>query len=274
MITASVVLYNNTPVQIENVLQSIERSPIDKVYVIDHSTDESALPVVNKFPKAEYIKHPNEGYGKGNNHGIKKALAEGARYHVVINPDIYWTENVIEQLRDYMDANPDTGLIMPQLKLPDGNLLYACKLLPTPLDLIFRRFMPIKGFVRKNEYNYSLRWSGYDEIMEIPCLSGCFMFMRCTVLEKLGGFDERYFLYAEDIDLSRQIGDLSKTIFYPHVNIIHESNEASHRSLKYFVIHACSLIKYFTKWGWIWDKTRRERNKATIEKLKIQKSIS
>ena len=111
-----------------------------------------------------------------------------------------------------MDSYPDCGLVMPQILYPNGNIQYLCKLLPTPMDLFGRRFIPIRKYQEKSADRYELHFTGYDKVMEVPSLSGCFMFMRVDILKKVSGFDERFFMYAEDLDLCRRIGEISKTM--------------------------------------------------------------
>ena len=267
MITASVVLYNTPAEEVDQVLSSLETSSVDLVYVIDHSANDSARPIVGKYRKARYEKHSNGGYGSGHNQGIRKALEAGSTYHAVVNPDVFWEGDAVGQLVSFMEEHPRCGLVMPRILFPNGEIQYLCKLLPTPMDLIGRRFIPLKGYTKRHNYHYEMRWSGYDKVMEIPCLSGCFMFMRCDVLREVGGFDERFFLYAEDIDLCRRIGEKSLTMFYPGVSVYHAYRRESYKSFKFLKIHINSIIKYFNKWGWFVDKERDEINKRSLRLL-------
>ena len=268
MITASVVLYNNPVEEIRHILGSLEDSSVDKVFVIDHSSTDDARKVVEQYGKSFYERHPNGGYGTGHNHGIRKALEAGARYHAVINPDVYFSDDAIGKLGKFMDNHPDCGLVMPRILFPNGDIQYLCKLLPTPMDLIGRRFLPLKNYTKRHNDYYEMRWSGYNEVMEIPCLSGCFMFMRCDVLRVTGGFDERFFLYAEDMDLCRRIGERSKTLFTPDVSVFHAYKRESYKSLKYLKVHIHSVIKYFNKWGWFVDNERRKMNERCIRLIR------
>ena len=267
MITASVVLYHTPAEEIDQVLSSLQNSSVDLIYVIDHSADEEARSRVQKYSKVCYERHENGGYGKGHNHGIRKALEAGSKYHAVINPDVFWNGDVIKDLVSFMDGNPNCGLVMPRILFPNGEIQYLCKLLPTPMDLIGRRFIPLKGYTQRHNYRYEMRWSGYDKVMEIPCLSGCFMFMRSDVLREVGGFDERFFLYAEDIDLCRRIGEKSLTLFNPEVSVYHAYRRESYKSFKFLKIHINSVIKYFNKWGWFIDPERDEVNKRSLRLL-------
>lgn len=266
MITASVVLYNNSVKEIETILGSLQASPVTAVYVIDHSENDEAHNICCQFSKVEYMKYPNRGYGAGHNRGIRKALDHGAKYHVVINPDIYWDGDAIGGLFKYMETDPDCGLVMPKILFPNGKIQKLCKLLPTPADLFGRRFIPVKRLTAKKNARYEMHWSDYDKVMEVPCLSGCFMFFRCDVLRKVGIFDERFFLYAEDMDLCRRIGKVSKTVYYPHSEVFHAFRRDSYHSFRYMLVHAGSIIKYFNKWGWFRDKYRSELNRKTLSR--------
>ena len=97
--------------------------------------------------------------------------------------------------------------------------------------------------------------------MWVPSLSGCFMFMRVDVLRKIGGFDERFFMYAEDLDLSRRIGTVSDTIFNPNIIVMHGYDKGSYKSWKLLRFHIFSVFKYFNKWGWFFDSYRKDINK-------------
>ena len=114
-----------------------------------------------------------------------------------------------------MENNPDVGQLMPKVTHPDGEVQYLCKLLPTPYDLLVRRFIPIKKIKDLNNTKFELRFSEYDKITNVLYLSGCFMLLRVSALKEVGLFDEGYFMYPEDIDLTSRIHTKYKTIFYP-----------------------------------------------------------
>ncbi len=247
MITASIVTFHTRHNELQRLINCVMLCTIDKLYIIDNSSNDELRDFVKNNPRIQYIHSLNLGYGSGHNVAIKKSIEDGADYHIVLNPDIYWTGDVLGRLTEFMDAHSDCGLVMPKIIYPDGKTQYLCKLLPTPMDLIGRRFIPISSYQNKHDYRYELHWSGYDKVMEVPSLSGCFMFMRCSVLKQVGGFDERYFMYAEDLDLCRRIGEVSKTIFYPAVSVIHEYEKASYKNKKLLKYHIHSIVKYFKK---------------------------
>ena len=270
MLTASIVTFHHSTKDVCKVVNCILSSTIEILYIIDNSSNDALREFAEFSKKIQYIHSLNVGYGAGHNIAIRKAIERGAVYHVVINPDICFPNDVLNQLTEYMEAHEDIGLIMPKVLSPNGELQYLCKLLPSPMDLIGRRFIPIKSYQNKHDYDYELHWTGYDKVMEVPSLSGCFMFMRCSVLKQVGGFDERYFMYAEDLDLCRRIGEVSKTIFYPKVSIIHEYGKGSYKNKKLLKYHIISVIKYFNKWGWFWDSKRRYKNQECVKRIKAQ----
>lgn len=269
MLTASIVLFNTPQIQIDKVLESVFSSQcIDKLYIIDNSPNDYYRILEKNSPIIHYIHNENLGYGASHNFAIKKAVESYSKYHIVLNPDIYFDKNVLLELTDFMDKNSDVSYILPKVVYPNGELQYLCKLLPTPFDLIFRRFLPETKWLKKQNERYELRHSGYDKIMNPPCLSGCFMFLRLETLAKHSlFFDERYFMYCEDFDLMRRIHRVAKTLYYPKVTIVHNHAKESYKSRKMLLTHIKSAIKYFNKFGWFFDKERRTMNRKILEEI-------
>jgi GT2 family glycosyltransferase len=273
-LNVSIVLYKNNLKQVENAIKSVLASRLDlRLYLVDNSEEDNLKSLKKLDNRIEYIfNNANLGFGKAHNIAMRKSIENSVPYHLVLNPDVYFDEGVLEELYEYMEGNKDVGLVMPKVLYPDGRIQYLCKLLPTPFDLFGRRFLnfyPFKKYIEKRNEIYELRFTGYDKIMEVPYLSGCFMFIRTKVLEKVGLFDERFFMYLEDTDLSRRIHKMAKTIYYPHVHIYHEYGKGSYKNKKLLKYHIESAIKYFNKWGWFFDKERREINKKVLSKLQF-----
>ncbi len=267
MLNASIVLYNHSLSEIQQLILTLRaNSLVSEIYLVDNSNtpnqDFEHLPVTYIF------NGKNLGYGKAHNIAIRKTIEKKIPYHLVINPDIELRSEVLSELLDYMEKHPDVGHIMPKVLYPNGDIQYLCKLLPKPSDLIFRRFLP-KSWCKKSKAKFELQHSGYNQIMEVPYLSGCFMLLRTQVLEEVGLFDERFFMYPEDIDLTRRIHRKYKTIFFPNVSIIHHHEQASYKNRKMLFIHLSNLVKYFNKWGWFFDAERKKVNENTLKKIKI-----
>lgn len=266
MVTASVVTYKTGRDDLLKVLSSALSDGVDRLYVIDHSPDETVKDFIPEDPRVIYERRPNLGFGAGHNAAIRKAMREGADFHTVLNPDIYWEGKVIEPLREFMERHSDVGMTVPKVLYPDGRLQYVCKLIPTPFDLLAHRFLPRK-LVRKRMERFQLEFTGYDRIMNVPYMHGCFFMLRMEALRDVGLFDERFFMYPEDIDLTRRIHERWQTLFYPELTIFHAHAAESRKSLRMLRIHAYNMMKYFNKWGWLFDARRRHTNREVLKQL-------
>lgn len=250
VLSISIVLYCNSKDLIQGVLKSIRNSGVSyELYLIDNSSERFFFSWLD-LEKGEYYQFlgKNIGFGAAHNVAIKRSLENGMKYHLVLNPDIYFASDVMPTILEYMNAHEDVGLLTPKVLYPDGSLQYLCKRLPRPYDLFVRRFGP-KALKEKNNYYFEMRDQNYDEIMEVPSLSGCFMFFRNDVLKKINGFDENFFMYMEDVDISRRAGQIAKNIHFPKVHIYHAHGQGSYKSLKLLKYHIESVFKYFKKWG-------------------------
>lgn len=273
-ITASIVLYNTPRSQIDMVLKSVfESGCVEILYIIDNSPSDRWRILENrnegdsKNTKIRYIHNENLGYGASHNLAMQEAIESGSVYHIVLNPDISFGEEVLSALTNFMEENKEASYVLPKVVYPDGEIQYLCKLLPTPGDLIFRRFLP-KSWGKKRNDRYCLKMSGYDKVINPPCLSGCFMFLRLSVLaENSIFFDEGYFMYCEDFDLMRRLHRVSKTLYFPGVQIIHDHQKESYKNRKMLIAHIKSAVRYFGKFGWWFDRERREMNKKILQEI-------
>ena len=282
MITASIVTYNNNLLDLEGILRSLLISPVQKLWVIDHSDaftrlegelqeykrrDDEFLKHEGRGFQLEYIKEVNKGYGGGHNVALRKAIEGGSQYHLVVNPDVWFGAEVIPALWRLMEEDESIALVMPKVLFLNGSVQHLAKLLPTPMDLFCRFFMPGKLISRRND-RFELKHSGYNREMNVPFLSGCFMFLRISALKSEGLFDERFFMYMEDVDLTRRLHSKYKTLFFPSVSIYHRFSRLSYHKWRLSLIHMFSVVKYFDKWGWMYDSGRRRFNKILLKKLK------
>ena len=269
MITASIVLYKNDAGLLRRAIESVLRSVgVAKLVVVDNSPTSVLASACLADERLEYIHRPeNLGFGRAHNLAFERC-PQDAEYHVILNPDIFFGPEVITHLHNYMEQHPDVGLVMPKILFPDGRVQHLCKRLPTPWDLLMRRFLPdsvlFNVFARRME-KYEMRDIGYDREMRVPCLSGCFMFVRAEVLREVGGFDEQFFLYMEDVDLSRRIGLKYHTMFYPRVHVFHAYGKGSYASKKLRNLHIRSALAYFSKWGWLFDPERKQLNALSTQ---------
>lgn len=259
-LSASIVAYRNSVPMLNRAITSfLESAPNSVLYLIDNSPTDALRQIVSS-PRVIYV-HCRQNIGFGAAHNIAlRSVMHHSTYHLVLNPDVYFDSPVIPELQAFMDANPDVGLVMPKVLNPDGTLQRLCKLLPSPWTLITRNFLP--PLAERENFTYELQFTDYQRLLDVPFLSGCFMFLRMSVLESAGLFDERYFLYAEDLDLCRRIHQHARTVYYPHAVIYHDQEKA--KGLLFHKIR--SLSQYFNKWGWLHDEERRRINSQVLNK--------
>lgn len=268
-LTISIVTYKNDVAELMQAVDSALNTDLNVyLYIVDNSpTDE--LKVNFNDSRIEYIfNNANIGFGAGHNIAIKKAIGN-SKYHLILNPDIYFKRNVLKELYDYMNQT-DYGVLMPQVRDPEGSVRTTRRLLPTPLN-IFGKLFPQKGWLKKKEREYRTEFVEYDRVVSAPFLSGGFMFCRTDAFDKVGLFDERYFMYMEDADLSRRFYSSSSTVYFPKVHVFHSAHRESHKSLKLLKIHLYSAYLYFNKWGWVYDRERKLINSEFKNKYKNTK---
>lgn len=261
-ITATIVAYRNSDSVLLKTINSFLNTKMEvRLYIVDNSPT-NQLKDISDDTRVEYIfMNSNNGFGAGHNVIMRNPEKMG-KYHLVLNPDVSFETGALEKLYDYMKTNPDVGNVMPKIVYPNGDLQYLCKLLPTPKDWIIRMFLPIKSLKNRIDYNLEMHFADYSREMNVPYLSGCFMFLRRSVIEQIGVFDEGIFMYGEDTDLNRRIYKKYRTMYYPEVTINHSFEKGSHKSFKLLWIHIKAAIYYLNKWGWFFDKERTAINKS------------
>ena len=252
-LTVSLVVYKNSTAFLQQTLTSLFNTHLNiKLYVIDNSPSRDLEVFFSSFENVDYYFNNgnNVGFGKAHNTAISRCGVSD--YHLVLNPDIYFDENVIPQLINYLESNHEVGLVQPKIFFPSGETQYLCKRYPTLFALFARRFIPQKlQFLVKSYIDwYEMRDMGYDSIESVIYLSGCFMLFRKQHLYEVGYFDENIFMYLEDADITLRMAKQHKTIFYPHVYIFHHWAKGSYKSWKLTIISIQSAIYFFNKHGW------------------------
>lgn len=267
-VCVSFVLFGNDREEIERAIAQAQASPLAvHIVVIDNSLPSLDLDFARRPSVTIVTTGANLGYGRG--HNIALAASKGrCRYNLVMNTDLQMGQEVLPGMVAFMDARPDVGLTMPKVRYPDGSLQRLCRLLPVPADLLGRRFFANTRWARARNEKYEFHDWDYDTVAEFPFLSGCFMLMRRSVLDQVGHFDERYFLYAEDLDLSRRIHAAARTLYVPMQSVVHEYRSQARPSLRRLRYAAVSLTRYFTKWGWVHDPARDRANRKTVEQFR------
>lgn len=265
-ISCSIVTYKNDLDVLQKVIKSFLSSGSNLVlYIYDNSPSDQIRTVCEDNRIVYYHDPSNVGFSKGHNYCIKQIMGK-SEYHLILNPDIYFEPNVLDALVDQLKTDSSIGLIAPKVFYPEGDLQYSCRLLPAPIDLLIRRIEIFSKIFKKRLDRNDLKFTSYNKVLDVPFILGCFMLVPVHVFEEIGFFDERFFMYMEDFDLTRRIKRKYKTIFYPDVHITHGYERASSKNVRLLFMHIKSAVQYFNKWGWFYDAERIKYNRDTIMK--------
>jgi GT2 family glycosyltransferase len=270
-LSASVVTFAPDPATTEQTLLSLARSTLmaleagtlrDPVLtVVDNGPDDharsvagSALDRVRDVAPQISLRllsgHGNVGYGAGHNLAIRESQAD---FHLVLNPDVTMTPDAIANALEFMHAHPEVGALAPRVTDESGEMQYLCKRRPTVLALALRAFAP--EWLKRRLDGYLARYEMRDLIadrvvLDVPIISGAFMFFRRGLLQQLGGFDAAYFVYFEDFDLSLRAGRVAKLAYVPDVRIVHHGGGAARKGWHHVRLFVRSGITYFNRHGW------------------------
>lgn len=246
-VTGSIVTYNNMKT-IGDTIESIFKFTEDidfKLYVVDNkSTDGTPDFIEKNYPQVELIRMDrNVGFGAG--HNIVIGLVDSL-YHAVINPDILLMENTVKEMSDFLDDNNDIGLLSPNVCFPDGRPQPLGRKDPHLVYIFANRF---SGGKPSSIYKkYTLTDKEVTEPVDIENATGCFMMFRTEILKSVGGFDERYFMYFEDADITRTVRKYARVVYHPGITVGHIWKRESKHNYKLLRIHIQSMLKYYLKW--------------------------
>ena len=252
----SIIIVNyNTEKEVEKCLNSVisQQTTVNslEVIVVDNASSDDSAQVLKKFPEVKLIQNEkNLGFAKANNIGAKAAT--GA-FLFFLNPDCEIKRDTISKLLGLVEKSPN-AIIGPKILNPDGSLQGSCYNLPTIWGAI-------KEFWFNQEGSYEKFTPKTNKQVRVEAIVGAAMFMSKKTFEKLGGFDERYFLYYEDLDFCRKAKKLDIPVYYfPKASIIHGLGRAGgniehlkksaavyHGLLKYFVITFVIKISQWLK---------------------------
>jgi len=250
--------------EIEKSLQSLyldtKNSSLNfAVVIVDNDSKENIEELVSKFPNLQIIKNEkNFGFGYSHNQAMKKVMA---RYYFILNPNTLFPvgQNILKQLVDFMERNPKIGLVGPKILYPDNTLQYSSYRYPSFFQPVYSRTsIGQTQHGKKATDRYLMKDFDHEATIPVDWVMGSAMFYRREAYEKVGGFDERFFMYAEDSDLCRRNWEAGWSVYYLHaVNIIHTHGRASAKvrnplfailNNHFTRIHIFSWLKYFIKW--------------------------
>tara|TARA_B100001142_G_scaffold94469_1_gene96321 strand:+ start:2625 stop:3527 length:903 start_codon:yes stop_codon:yes gene_type:complete len=262
MLDVSIVIVNyNTAEYLKESIESILSSDISlsqiEVIVVDNASSDLSVKKLEDFISLNSISLPikiiinddNLGFSKSVNIGIGQSRAN---YTCILNPDTNIMSNCLSGLIDYMNSNPDIDAITPKILNSDGSLQNSCKRSePGILNSIYRILGFDKIFPNSRHFaSFHLLYLNENKISQVEVISGAFMFLRSSTIEKVGLFDENFYLYCEDTDYCVRINNLGgKIVYYPLLKAIHHRGKsAESRPFDViFYLHS-SMIKYYNKY--------------------------
>lgn len=245
-VSGCIVTYNNEDIIykcIDSILRYTEGLNFT-LYVVDNgSTDKTVGIIRDNFKNVRLIcNKKNTGFGHGHNRVLDMIDSE---YHVVINPDIMFNMDAITPLIRYLKEHKDVMMITPKILNPDNTEQFLPKYCPSVRHVIISKF----GHFRYLRKEYTRENEEFNAPAEIEFATGCFFIIRTAILRQVKGFDNRFFMYCEDADLSRNVRKIGSIIFYPQATVVHEWKRDNTRSLRGIMRFMTSLFKYFLKWG-------------------------
>ena len=218
-----------------SVYKALNGIEAEVIVVDNNSVDHSLAMLAEKFPQVRVMANKeNVGFAKANNQAIRESTGE---YVLLLNPDTVVEEDTFEKCLAFMDATPDAGGLGVKMVNGQGEFLPESKRgIPLPSVAFYKLFGLSKLFPHSRKFGtYHLTYLSNDEIHSVEVLSGAFMLLRRSVLDKIGLLDEDYFMYGEDIDLSyRILKGGYKNYYFPKTRIIHYKGESTKKgSLNY-----------------------------------------
>lgn len=251
-VTISLVAHNQRDdlVQLLPSLQAAAACVDSEVLLIDYRSRDGTGRLLADFPFVQ-VRRNERPTGYGPNHNLNLARARG-QYFAVMNADlIVNSRDLFAALCRHMDRRPDIGILGVKVLNRDGTIQGLNKRYPTVLDLFLRRCVPhtLRPLVQRRLDYYEMRDIGYDHECDLESVSGAFMFCRTDILRSLGGFDPRYFLYFEDVDLCRRVQKTHRTAYFPAVSVTHRWHRNSHKNAFHTRVFLASAARYFLQWG-------------------------
>lgn len=258
-ITVSIVLYNNRPEQLELIIKefmdfSEKNKRICEAELIltnNNSTSLNTKSFLDKLGGFGNIKiidlDSNLGFGAGHNKAFEVSKSD---YFFVINPDISGLKLIdVKTVVNYFQKHPDVGMLAPRLHDVHGNLQLTNKLQSTVFDQFVRLLGPRVFKKRQQKFTQACQPLAYKTVNAANNAQGAALFFVACVYEKIGGFDEKYFLYMEDADITMKVNQVARSVYFPNIVLTHEWQQKN-RSLKGITIMIRSMFIYYKKWGW------------------------
>jgi GT2 family glycosyltransferase len=243
-------MYGGDAAEINACLQSLTRYTPDgtQLFLVDNASPDGALQRLKQagIPEEVQVQRQRQNRGFGAGHNVVLPLLQ-SEYHAAVNPDILLHNDVIGAMADWMDEHPDVAITTPRLVFPDGTPQNIAKRRPALLPIVARQLHP-KG-LKKYEDHYLMLDEDLSKPTDVEFCSGSFFVIRTEVFRAIGGFDEKYFMYVEDADITQKALRCGRAVYLPDVQVTHAWHREAHRKPKQFLWQLCSMVRYFGKWG-------------------------
>ncbi len=227
-------MHNENINELSKAINSFLNTPITKkLFLVDNSLTKKIKNLAN-HPDIEYFFiGKNIGFGAGHNTVIDK-IKDYSKYHLILNPDVSFKPTVIPNLIKSIEKEEELAMIAPKVVFANGEHQYTCRQYPTILEMILRKMGIFKKYVQEREYrNIDLTKSFYPNFIH-----GCFQLYKTEDFIKINGFDERYFLYMEDVDICRKIDAIGKKkLYYPKEEIVHILKKGSSKRIQAYGLY-------------------------------------
>ena len=247
-LSACIVTYNNEDTilgAVDSLLAFTENMDFT-LYISDNDSKDNTLEIIRKkYSDRQNLiildNKKNLGFGHGHNAVLPILESE---YHFIVNPDIVINNETIPRIIQYLDENLDVGMLCPKILNEDQTEQILPVRNPKFKYYVSRFF----GIFPKIDDEYTMKYERNSDVLDIEFCTGCFMVIRTSIFKKLKGFDERYFMYCEDADLSREVNQVARVVMYRDANVTHRWEREWQTNKKILYIHAKSILKYFWKW--------------------------
>jgi GT2 family glycosyltransferase len=248
------VAYHPSLLEVQQLQACLAELPPDVGYAVVVNDHQPGEPVEQLAAGADCFltNRDNPGYGRAVNRLVVR-LGQLPPYIGVLNTDLSWSSGTFERLLEWLQQHPQVSLAVPQILDEAGTPQKLCKHHPTVLGLFSRRFLPdlLKpAWLKRYDRWYVMADQNYQEVFDAPYLSGCCMLIRSEAFRRAGGFDERYFLYLEDADLTRSLARDGRCVHLPVAGVVHGWGRGNYRNLGLMAVNLASAWHYFRKWGW------------------------
>lgn len=231
----------------EAIASFLDQNSFNELRVWDNSpTNQLETLLTQDFPTRVTYRHSpqNIGFGAGHNRNFIDCSSD---YFCLLNPDVQFTPTSLDQLVAFAEERPSVGLLSCHILNPDGSPQVVHKLMPAFREYVF---LILKRLLRLSESKATSHQDIYTTSERyLPILSGCFMLFKTEHFRELKGFDERFFLYFEDYDISLRSFLMGKSAIVNDISVTHLWQRGSHKNFRLFLIHLSSGIKFYGKWG-------------------------